>query len=265
MRSIWKGALSFGLVNIPVKLYTASRDKELQFTLLHKKDHSEIRYARMCKAEEKEVPWEEIVKGYEFQKGDFVVLDDEDFKKIDIQKTRTIEILNFVEQAEIDSVYYVKPYFLEPDKNAAHAYSLLCEALRKSKKVGIAKYVIRNREHLAVVKPKGNLLILNELRYQSELVKPVELEVPATKKTNGKELDIALKLIDQLTVPFKPEDYTDTYVNEVMEMIERKAKGRPIHPKAPPSKVTPLRDIMSLLQASLEKKPRKKARTTKAA
>lgn len=261
MRSIWRGSLSFGLVNIPVRLYTASHDKELKFILLHNKDHSEIRYARMCKNENKEVPWSEIVKGFEYKKGDFVVLDDEDFKNVNVHKTKTIEILNFIEESEVNSVYFVKPYYLEPDKNANHAYALLREALYKSKKVGLAKFVLRNREHLGIVKPHEDFLILNELRYSSEFVQPKDLEIPPLeKKLNAKEVDIALKLIDQLTTPFNPRDYTDTYVDEVKEMIERKAKGRPVHPKAAPSKVTKLHDVMSLLQASLEKKPRKKAK-----
>lgn len=258
MRSMWKGSISFGLVNIPVAMYSASQAKELSFVLLHKKDFSEIRYARMCKAEEKEVPWEDIVKGYEYEKGEFVVLDDKDFDKVGLKKSKTIEIINFVNEDEIDSVYYVKPLFLEPDKNGQKAYGLLRDALKKSKKVGLAKYILRNHEHLAVVKCHEDILILNELRFQSELISPKELAIPETK-ANPKELAIAMQLIDHLTVPFKPAKYKDTYVEEVKALIKQKAKGKPIHPteeKAPrPSKI---HDIMSLLQESLEKKPQEK-------
>lgn len=262
MRSIWKGSLSFGLVNIPVHMYTASREKEISFVLLHKKDHSEIRYARICKAEGKEVPWDEIVKGYEYEKGEFVVLQDEDFEKANLKKTKTIEIINFVKEDEVDTIYYVKPYFLEPDKNSENAYSLLREALKKSQKVGLARYVLRNREHLAVVKHHDNMIILIELRYQNELVRSEDLKIPSPIKTSSKELNIAVQLIDQLTVPFKPKEYVDTFTKEIKAIINQKAKGRAIHPKTEAPKASKVHDIMSLLEASLEKKkkPQKKLR-----
>lgn len=263
MRSIWKGAVSFGLVNIPVSMYTASQAKEISFVLLHKQDLSEIRYARMCKAEDKEVPWKDIVKGYEVEKGDFVVMQDKDFEKANLKKTKTIEIVNFIDEDEIDTIYYVKPYYLEPGKNAEKAYCLLRDALKKSKKVGLARYVLRNKEHLAVIKFHDNMIVLNELRYETELMKAVDLNIP-TGKSNPKEMEMAIQLIDQLTVPFSPEKYKDTYTEEIKQIIKQKAKGKPIHPKteeaAPSSKV---HDIMSLLQASLEKKPAaKKAKKT---
>lgn len=261
MRAIWKGAISFGLVNIPVRLYTASHEKEVSFVLLHKKDFSEVRYARICKNEEKEVPWSEIVKGYEYESGNYVVLDDADFEKANLKKTKTIEILNFVEGEEIDSIYYVKPYFLEPEKNAQNAYSLLREALKKSKKVGLAKYVLRNKEHLAVIKVHEDMLVLNEMRYQNELVMPKDLVIPENKKLSSKEIDVALQLIDHLTVPFNPKEYTDTYTEEIKQIIRQKAKGKPVHlkhEKPPSSKIV---DMMELLQESLKstKKPAKKA------
>ena len=262
MRSIWKGALSFGLVNIPVRMYSASQTKEISFVMLHKKDLSEIRYARICKSEDKEVPWEEIVKGYEYEKGDFVVLEDVDFEKANLKKTKTIEIVNFIDEDEIDTIYYVKPYFLEPDKNAEHAYSLLREALKKSKKVGLAKYVLRNREHIAAVKVHEDMIIINELRYHSELLSPKDLIIPSVGKSNGKEIEIAVKLIENLTVPFKPKKYKDTYIEEIKQIIKKKEKGQPIHPKTKEPKPTKIQDIMTLLQESLEtkKKPKKKSR-----
>lgn len=258
MRAIWKGSISFGLVNIPINMYTASHVKEISFVLLHKKDMSEIRYARMCKTEEKEVPWKDIVKGYEYEKGDFVVLGDKDFEKANLKKTKTIEIVNFVNEEEIDSIYYVKPYFLEPGKQAEKAYGLLREALKKSKKVGLARYVLRNREHLGVIKFYENMLILNELRYETELLKPEELTLPEAVKANSKELNMAVQLIDQLTIPFNPKKYKDTFTEEIKQIIKQKAKGRPIHPKTEEPPVSKVHDIMSLLEASLEKKPAKK-------
>lgn len=223
MRAIWKGSLSFGLVNIPVHLYVASHEKELSFVLLHNKDHSRIRYAKICVKEDKEVPWDEIVKGYEYEKGDYVVLQDEDFEKANLKKTKTIELMNFIDESEIDTFYYVKPYFLEPDKNAVKAYNLLHDALKITQKVGLAKFVLHNREHLAVVKVHENMLVLNELRYQNEIVNPKELTIPASEKTKTqkKELDMAILLIDQLTIPFEPKAYKDTYIEELKQIIKK--------------------------------------------
>lgn len=257
MRALWKGSISFGLVNIPVKMFVASHEREFKFVMLHKKDLSQIRYARICKTEEKEIPWEEIVKGYEYEPDEFVVLTEEDFKKANLTKSKSIEIIDFVKEDEIDAMFYAKPYFLEPEKNAAKAYVLLREALKKSKKVGIAKFVIHNREHVAVIKPYENAIILNELRYSDEILQPSELNIPEEKSTSPKEVDVALKLIDHLTTKFKPEKYKDTYSDEIREIIEQKAKGRKIHPKGQESKPTKVQDIMSLLKASLEEQPKK--------
>jgi len=258
MRSIWRGSISFGLVNIPVRLYSASHSRELSFKLLHKKDLSEIRYARICKAEGKEIPWEEIVKGYEYQPGDYVILADEDFEKANLKKTKSIEILDFTKENEIDPMYYDTPYYLEPEKGAAKAYNLLRESLIKSKKVAIGKFVFKNHEHLGVIMPHDDILVLNQLRYESELVKPTDLHIPKAEDLSKKEIDMALKLIDQLTKPFKPEDYYDTYTKEIKEIIEKKAKGIKTKTKkgeAPkPSKV---HDIMSLLKDSLQKHKKK--------
>ncbi len=257
MRSIWKGFISFGLVNIPVRMYTASQDKEISFVLLHKKDLSHIHYARICEAENKEVPWEEIVKGFEMENGNVVVFQDSDFEKVNGKKTRTIEIMNFIDEDEIDSIYYVRPYFLEPDKNGEKAYALLRDALKKSKRVGLAKYVLRNREHLAVVKFYDNMIIINELRYESELRKSKELKIPAVV-TQSKEINMAIELIDQLTVSFNPKKYKDTYVEEVKQIIKRKAHGRPLQPKKEKHPSPKVHDIMTLLEESLGKKILKK-------
>lgn len=255
MHSIWKGSISFGLVNIPVHMFSGSKERELKFVLLHKKDNSQIRYARICKLEDKEIPWNEIVKGYEYEKDKFVIMEDKDFEKANLKKTQTIEIVSFVDQDEINSVYYVKPYFLKPDKGATKAYEILLAALKKSKKVGIARYVIKNHEHLAVIKPFENGLVLNELRYSDELMKIKEMDLPSAAKIPAKETDMAVKLIDQLTTHFKPEKYEDLYTEEIKQIIKKKAKGRLVKPKEVKSKAKPskVHDIMELLQASLEK------------
>lgn len=254
-RAIWKGAITFGLVNIPVHMFTASREKELKFVMLHKKDLSQIRYARICKVEEREVPWDEIVKGYEYEKGEFVVLQDEDFQKANLKKVKSIEIFNFVKEDEIDTIYYIKPYYLEPDKNAEKAYSILREALKKTKKVALAKYIIHNHEYLAVVKVHENMLILNELRYETELVQTKDLNLPAPlTKASQKEIDLAIQLIDQQTGKFSPSEYSDTYMDEIKEIIRQKAKGRPVHPKTKETPPTKVHDLMALLQKSLKEK-----------
>ena len=259
MRSIWRGAISFGLIHIPVRLYKASRDRELKFKLLHKKDMGEIRYARICKEDGKEVPWDDVVKGYEYQKGDYVVLTDEDFEKADVKKSRTIEILDFTHEDKINSMYYETPYFLEPEKGATKAYALLREALKRSKKVAIGHFVFRLHEHLGVIRPHGDILVLNQLRYDSELVQPKGLEIPKKENLEKKEIEIALKLIDQLTKPFKPGDYSDTYADELKAIIKKKAKSKKIVVKKGKEPKSPkVHDIMALLKKSLEEHKKKR-------
>lgn len=260
MHAMWKGSISFGLVNIPVKMYSASHDHELKFVMLHKDDLSEIRYARICKEEGKEVPWKDIVKGFEIAKGEYVVLDQKDFESVAVQKTNAVEILDFTKEEEIEPSLFTKPYYLEPDKGSAKAYALLREALKKSKKVGIARYVLHNREHVAVIKAVDKAILMIELRYASEIVPQSKFDFPEAEKAQPKEMEMALKLIDQLTKKFKASDYKDTYVDELRKVIDKKSKGKKIATKktkeAKPSKIT---DIMSLLKESLkEKKPHKK-------
>lgn len=259
MHSIWKGSLSFGLVNIPIKMYSASVEHELKFVMLHKTDLSPISYARICKAEQKEVPWKDIVKGFEYEKGEFIVLTQEDFEKANLKKTQSIEIINFASVEEIDSIYFEKPYYLEPEKGAVKAYSLLREALRKSKKVGVARFVLHNREHIALIKPFGNLLVLNQLRYADEIKEPEEVNVPAAEKSQAEELNVAIQLIDHLTKKFKPEEYKDTYTEEIKEVIAQKAKGKKVQAKGVPAKTsTKVYDIVSLLKESLKEAPKEK-------
>lgn len=258
---MWNGALSFGLINIPIRLYSAVEEKGgISFDMLHKKDLSPIRYARICKEDGKEIPYEDIVKGYKYETGDYVVLVDEDFKKVDVKKTKSIDILDFVEEKEIDSIFYEKPYFLEPGKGADKAYVLLREALFKSKKVGLGRFVFHTREHLAVIRPYGPILILEQLRYASEIRDASELNIPKKVDASQKEIAMALKLIEQLTTHFKPQSYHDTYTEELKKIIDDKAKGRKTKiKKEKVSKITPVHDIMHLLKESLETHQRKKA------
>ncbi len=257
MKAIWTGALSFGLVNIPVRLYSATEDRAgLDLDMLHKKDLTPIKYVRVCKADGKEVPWDEIVKGYEYAPGDYVVLTDEDFKKANVKKTKTIDIVDFAKESDIDSMYYAKPYFLEPEKGAFKAYALLREAIKRSKKVGIAKFVIRNREHIGAIRAEGKAIVLEQLRYRDELREPNDLNLPAKDEVASKrEIDMALNLIDQLTEGFNPKKFKDTYTEDLKAVIKRKAKGKkPVAKNAKKVKdVREVHDIMSILKKSLEK------------
>jgi DNA end-binding protein Ku len=259
MRTLWKGAISFGLINIPVGLYVASRARELNFKLLHKKDQSEIQYIRVCKADGKEVPWDDIVKGYAYAKDKYVIMTEEDFEKANPKKTKTIEIVNFTLEEEIDTMLFQTPYYIEPQKGAVKAYQLLKEALKRSKKVAVVKFVLRQHEHLGIIKPHGDLLVLEELRYTSELVSPNDLNIPKESALSKQELDMAMKLIQQQTKTFKPKDYSDTYTDEIKAIIKRKAKGKKISmPEEKNPKSPKVHDIMDLLKKSLKKPAKKK-------
>jgi DNA end-binding protein Ku len=253
MAAIWTGSLSFGLINIPVSLYSGSESRGgIELNMLHKEDLSPIRYARICRLDGKEVPFAEIVKGYEYRKGDYVILTDKDFQSINAAKTSTIDIEEFTEESQIDVRYYEKPYYLEPGKGADKAYGLLREALTKSQKVAIARFVLRNREHIAALKPVGKLLVLEQLRFPADLRQPSRLNVPDAK-TSKKELDMALQLIDHLSQPFIPEDFRDTYTDELEKAIEAKVKGRKPKSVKPATVKTESADLLSSLKASLQK------------
>ena len=253
MRALWSGLLSFGLINIPVKLYSASEERKLKFRLLEKHDLCPISYARMCRSTNKEVKNEDIVRGYEYQKGDFVILTDEDFQKASPRKTKTIEITSFVDEKEIEPQYFKSPYYIEPDKHAEKAYVLLREALKKAGKVAVARVVLRDREHVAIVKAESQALILVELRYQDELREPQGLNLPETATYSNKELDIALLLIGQLEQPFEPSAYHDSYTEELEKIISEKAAGKPVHiSENAPAATTDMRDLMDMLRKSLE-------------
>jgi len=270
MRTLWKGAISFGLVSIPVSLYPATRREDLKFHMLRKSDLSPINYKRVAEADGKEVPWDEIVKGYEYEKGKFIVIKDEDFARVDVEATQTVDIINFVAIEEVDPLLFYKPYYLEVGKGGDKAYELLHDALLKTKKIAIAKVVIRAREHLAALKPQKKGLILELMHFPDELVDVDEFKQPA-KKTLGKaELQMAEKLIASMTSDWKPEQYKDDYHDALEKLIEKKIE----HPdktapkrKATKSKPTNVIDLVSILQKSIHQsqgaRPAKARKTKK--
>jgi len=260
MRSLWTGAIGFGLVNIPIKLFSAIETTDLDLDMLDKKDHSNIRFQRVNEKTGKEVPWANIVKGYKYN-GDYVVLEDEDFKKASPEKSKTIEISEFVEEVEIDSMYYETPYYLEPAKGGEKAYVLLRDALIKTGKVGLATFVLRTKETLALLKPIDDVLILQKIRYEQEIRETSELKIPKST-VKPAELKMAISLIDQLTAEFDISKFKDTYSAQLMKMIEAKAKGKKI--KAPTMKVVHSRskDLMEQLKESLDSKSPKKKKAS---
>jgi DNA end-binding protein Ku len=254
MRSIWTGAISFGLINIPVKLFSAVESSSLNLDMLDKRDHSNIRFKRVNEKTGKEVPYENIVKGYNVD-DHYVVLEKADFEMADAKKTKTIEILNFVKESEIDSIYYEQPYYLEPEKGGQKAYTILRDALAASGKVGVTSFVLRNKEALAIVKPYGKVLVLNRLRFEEEIRSVEELDVPPVSKAKPKEQLMATKLIDQLTEKFSIAQYKDTYTQKLLKIIKEKAKGKKVK-KVQHMKVvhTKSDNLMEMLKASLDGK-----------
>lgn len=268
MRAIWKGTISFSLVSIPIALYPATRREELKFRLLRKTDLSPINYKRVAEADGKEVPWEDIVKGYEYEKGKYVVLKEEDFKRVDIEATQTVEIVEFVELEEIDPVFFDRPYYLEPEKKGEKAYVLLREALKKSGQVGIAKVVIKTRQHLAAVKPNGKGLVLELMHFAEELLDAKDLKIPDHNAVGGKELNMAEELIDRMTGKWEPQKYKDDYTEALMELIEKKveAGGKELPETAPAKRPsTKVIDLVSVLQQSLAEAEKGKKKSKPAA
>jgi len=252
MRSIWTGAIGFGLVNIPIKLYSATQASELDLDMLDKKDHANIRFKRVNENTGKEVPWENIVKGYKLDDR-YIVLTDDDFKKASPEKSKIIEIKEFIDETEIDGMYYEVPYYLEPDKSGGKAYILLRDALAKSGKVGFGSFVMRNKEELVLIKPMENILVLNRIRWAQEIRSPKELNIP-TGESKPAELKMAMELIKQLSGPFDIERYKDTYSDELLKLIKAKAKGKAAKSPLRVVHTTKSTDLLSQLKASLGKK-----------
>jgi DNA end-binding protein Ku len=252
MKALWTGAIGFGLVNIPVKLFSGSQDSTLDLDLLDKKDHARVHYQRVNEDTGKVIDWKNVAKGYKLN-GEYVILTDEDFKKASPEKTKTVAIQAFIDETEIESVYYEVPYYLEPVKGGERAYVLLRDALLKSNKVGVGSFVLRSKEHLCIVKPYEKILMLEKIRFAEEVRKTSDLNIPKTKPS-ASELKMALKLIDQQSSSFNIKQYKDTYTQSLMKFIKAKAKGKEVK-KEPALKVTHRKpkDIMSLLKESIQK------------
>jgi DNA end-binding protein Ku len=266
MRAIWKGSISFGLVNIPIGLYPASRREELSFRQLRKSDLSPINYKRVAEVDHKEVPWEEIVKGYEYEKGQFVVVTDEDFKRANVEATQTVEITDFVSLDEIDPMFFDKPYYLEPQKGGKKAYALLRDTLKETGKVGIAKVVLKTKQHLAAVKPKGHALVLELMHFAEELLEPNELDLPKDEAIGKKELDMAKMLVESMTSKWQPDKFKDQYTQQLKKVIEEKVEAGGKELPAPKGKAKPptnVVDLVAILKKSIEESSAATGKTKK--
>lgn len=251
MRAIWSGMISFGLVNIPVKVYNAARDEDIRFHQMHKADDGRVGYQKVCKACGETLGQDDIVKGYEYEKGRYVIVTDEELDRIDLKTARTITIDHFVDSSEIDTLQYEKAYFIGPDKQGEGAYALLREALRRTDKVGIGKVTLRSHEQLAAVRVHENALVLETLHFCDEMVKPEGMGIPAADfEVSDEQLDLAKVLIEHMTAEFDPAQYHNEYGRALRELIRAKVEGEEV--VAPPElQPTNVVDIMSALKASL--------------
>lgn len=266
MRPIWKGSINFGLVSIPITLYPAVRKEELKFRMLRNGDLSPINYKRVAEADGKEVPWAQIVKGYEYEKGKFVVLRDKDFQRVDVEATQTVTIESFVDLAEVNPVQFHKPYFMEPQKGADHAYILLRDALQATKKIGIARVVIKTRQHLAAVKPQEEGLMLELMHFAEELVDVEEFRAPKKSAVAKKEMDMAKTLIAGMSEKWNPESFKDEYSGELEKIIEEKVEAGGKELPAPKARRKPSNviDLFSALKQSVASAKGRKAPAAKA-
>jgi len=251
-RPTWAGMISFGLVNVPVNLYTAVKPEIHAMNYLRKDDLCPISYKKVCRATGEEVPYQDIVKGYEFREGDFVVLKDEDFKKADVKRTSAIDVEAFVDERDVDPKYIEKPYYLEPQKKGHTAYALLRDAMARSGKVAIGVFVLRDREHLVMLKPEGRVILLIQLRFAASLRSPAGLDLPGQADVPKNQLELALDLIKKFGGTFKPDAFKDSYAARLKAIIAAKAKGRPVHvPEEKAPRETEVEDILSKLKESL--------------
>jgi DNA end-binding protein Ku len=265
MRAIWKGSISFGLVNIPIGLYPATRTENVSFRQLRESDLSPIKYKRVAEADGEEVPWEKIVKGYEYEKGQFVIITDADFEKAMPEATQSIDITEFVEMAEIDPMFFDTPYYLEPQKGGKKAYALLRETLKETGKVGIARVVLKTRQHLAAVKPKENALVLELMHFPDEVLEPAGLDLPHEEKLGKKEMDMAKSLVETMSDKWSPNQFKDEYRQKLLKVIEEKvARGgkEAPGPKVKPKAATNVVDLVAVLQKSLAESKKKPAGST---
>ena len=251
-RPTWTGMISFGLVNVPVNLYTAVKPEIHAMNYLRKDDLCPISYKKVCRATGEEVPYQDIVKGYEFREGDFVVLKDDDFKKADVKRTSAIDVEAFVDERDVDPKYIEKPYYLEPQKKGHTAYALLRDAMARSGKVAIGVFVLRDREHLVMLKPEGRVILLIQLRFAASLRSPAGLDLPGQADVPKNQLELALDLIKKFGGTFKPDAFKDSYAARLKAIIAAKAKGRPVHvPEEKAPRETEVEDILSKLKESL--------------
>jgi len=251
-RPSWTGMISFGLVNVPVNLYVAVKPEIHAMNYLRRDDLCPISYKKVCRVTGEEVPFKDIVKGYEYREGDFVVLSDEDFGKADIKRTSTIDVEVFADEGEVDPKYIEKPYYLEPQKKGHKAYALLREAMARSKKVAIGVFVLRDREHLVMIKPEGKVLLLLLLRFAASLRSPAELDLPEKADVPKNQMELALELIRKFEGGFKPETFKDTYAARLRAVIAAKAKGKTVHVREEEApRETEVEDILSKLKESL--------------
>jgi DNA end-binding protein Ku len=253
MRAIWKGSISFGLVSIPISLFPATQREELKFRLLRKSDLSPISYKRVAEVDGKEVPWDQIVKGYEYEKGQFVVIKDEDFARVDVEATQTVDIMNFVELDEINPLFFYKPYFMQAEKNGEKAYALLRDALANSGKIGIAKVVIKVRQHLAAVKSQQSGLMLELMHFPEELLDVSEFKSPSAKTSSGPEMTMAAQLIKSMTAKWEPNMYHDDYHQTLQKLIEEKIRtgGKELPAQKKARKPANVIDLVSVLKKSI--------------
>lgn len=262
MKTMWRGAISFGLVSIPVRVYTATEEKTLRFNQLHEQDYGRIKYKRVCSKDGEEVPYDEIVKGFEYEKDRYVILTDEELESVPVESTRTIDIAQFVDREEIDPIYYKKTYYLGPEEAGVKAYQLLREALREGNRVGVAKVSFRDKEHLAAVRLKDDVLVLDTMFWPDEIREAELPELEKKPKVQDKELQMATSLIENLTEGWNPDAYTDEYREALLDIVEKKVQGEEIEfIEAPePTKVV---DLMEALKQSVEESKKAPARSRK--
>ena len=256
MRALWKGNIGFGLVNIPVSLFPATRHEDLKFHLLRRSDLSPINYKRIAEADGKEVPWDQVVKGYEYEKGKFIALKEEDFARVDLEATQTVDIINFVKIDDVDPLLFYKPYYLEVRRGGDKAYVLLRDSLAETRKIAIAKVVIRTRQHLAAVKPQKKGLMLELMHFPEELLDASEFKTPAAKPIRKNEMQMAKQLIESMASKWEPRQYTDEYHKALEKMIGKKIEsgGKPAPAPAKKKRPTNVVDLMSVLKQSLHER-----------
>jgi DNA end-binding protein Ku len=255
-RSIWRGTISFGLVSVPVRMYTATESKELKFHFLHKEDLAPIGYDKVRKDTGEHVDPEDIVRGFEIEKGRYVPLEEEDLDRLDIELTKAIDICDFVDLDQIDPIYFRKAYYLLPEEGAEKPYLLLVRALEETSKVAIAKVVIRNKQNLAAVRPVDGRLVLETMYYADEVRKPEEVKIKG--ELRKPEVDMAKTLVENLSAPFDPEKYDDTYRKELLDLLRAKAKGRKL-PEPAEEEEAEVVDLMAALRESVERTKRSRA------